>query len=331
MRFNSDSSKLEYWNGSAWFQIHTFSPNLAESGDVAAGVRAIVGGGAGSSGLPDEVQFFNMASSGNSADFGDLPERQYLTAGTSSRTRGVFMGGYKNSPSFTYTNTIQSVEVASVGYTSDFGDLTQTAGYTGCLGNKTRGIRVGGTAPSNPGTNTMDYVTIAVKSNAIDYGDLSGSNNNSNNVNSPTRGIIQTYEGGTLNRIQFITIATTGNAQTFGELIKVRQDGAGMSNSVRGIYIGGSPMPVSFMEFLTISTTGNGSVFGDLSTITFREGGHASPVRGVISGGMGVSPYPTLDLLQSVNFATQGDTVDFGHLSEAKDTNSAFSNAHGGL
>ena len=28
MRFNSDSSKLEYWNGSAWFQIHTFSPNL---------------------------------------------------------------------------------------------------------------------------------------------------------------------------------------------------------------------------------------------------------------------------------------------------------------
>ena len=28
MRFNSDSQKLEYWNGGAWFQIHTFSPNL---------------------------------------------------------------------------------------------------------------------------------------------------------------------------------------------------------------------------------------------------------------------------------------------------------------
>ena len=91
MRFNSDSQKLEYWMGSAWMQIHTFSPNLAESGDVAAGVRAIVGGGAGSSGLPDEVQFFNMASSGDAADYGDLPQRQYLTVGTSSRTRGVFM------------------------------------------------------------------------------------------------------------------------------------------------------------------------------------------------------------------------------------------------
>ena len=28
MRFNSDSQKLEYWNGSAWMQIKTFSPNL---------------------------------------------------------------------------------------------------------------------------------------------------------------------------------------------------------------------------------------------------------------------------------------------------------------
>ena len=184
MRFNSDSQKLEYWTGATWMQIHTFSPNLAESGDVAAGVRAIVGGGAGSSGLPDEVQFFNMASSGDAADYGDLPQRQYLTVGTSSRTRGVFMGGYTNSPSSTYINSIQSVEIAQLGYTSDFGDLTQTAGYTGAIGNQTRAIRVGGTAPTNPGTNTMDFVTIAVKSNAIDYGDLSGSCNNGNNINS---------------------------------------------------------------------------------------------------------------------------------------------------
>jgi len=331
IRFNSDSQKLEYWMGSAWMQIKTFSPNLAESGDNAAGVRAIAGGGAGPSGTPDFVQFFNMASSGNAADFGDLPQRQYLTSGTSSRTRGVFMGGYTNSPSSTYTNTIQSVEIAQLSSASDFGDLTQTAGYTGSVGNQTRAVRVGGTGPSNPGTNTMDFVTIAVKADAVDYGDLSGSNNNSNNINNPVRGIIQTYEAGTLNRTQFITIPTTGNAQTFGELIKVRQDGAGMSNSVRGIYCGGSPLPVAFMEYVTISTTGNGTTFGDLSTITFREGGHASPVRGVISGGMGVSPYPTLDILQSVNFATEGDAVDFGDLDKARYEHASISNGHGGL
>ena len=39
MRFNSDSQKLEYWNGSAWFQIRTFSPNLD------GGVRGLWAGG----------------------------------------------------------------------------------------------------------------------------------------------------------------------------------------------------------------------------------------------------------------------------------------------
>ena len=332
MRFNSDSQKLEYWMGSAWMQIQTFSPNIAESGDAGAGVRAIVGGGAGNSGLPDEVQFFNMATGGTGGDYGDLPQRQYLTVGTSSRTRGVFMGGYTNSPSSTYINSIQSVEIAQLGYTSDFGDLTQTAGYTGAVGNQTRAIRVGGTGPSNPGTNTMDFVTIAVKSDAVDFGDLSGSCTNSNNINSPTRGIVQTNESGTPNRTQLITIPTTGNAETFGELQKQRLDGAGMSNSTRGIFIGGSPLPVPFMEYVTISTTGNGTRFGDLTTDTFREGGHASPVRGVVSGGMvPASPYATLDTLQSINFATEGDTVDFGDLAKGRYEHASISNGHGGL
>ena len=282
MRFNSDSGKLEYWNGSAWMQIHTVSPNFAESGDAAAGVRAIVGGGAGASGLPNECQYFNMASSGDAADYGDLPARQYLTSGTASRTRGVFFGGYTNSPSFTYINSIQSAEISSLGYTSDFGDL-------------------------------------------------SGSCNNGSNVNSPTRGIIQTNEAGTPNRAQLITIPTTGNAVTFGELMKQRSDGSGMSNSTRGIFIGGSPGLVTFMEYVTISSTGNGTRFGDMSTVTFREGGHASPVRGVVSGGMGDSPYPQLTILQSVNFATEGDTTDFGDLSKARYDAGAISNGHGGL
>ena len=40
MRFNSDSSKLEYWNGGAWMQIHSFSPNL--DGGVVVGHLLVV-------------------------------------------------------------------------------------------------------------------------------------------------------------------------------------------------------------------------------------------------------------------------------------------------
>ena len=28
MRFNSDSQKLEYFNGEIWMQVHTFNPDL---------------------------------------------------------------------------------------------------------------------------------------------------------------------------------------------------------------------------------------------------------------------------------------------------------------
>ena len=45
MRFNSDSQKLEYWNGSAWFQVHTATPDLASAGDRQPGARGIFQGG----------------------------------------------------------------------------------------------------------------------------------------------------------------------------------------------------------------------------------------------------------------------------------------------
>ena len=41
MRFNSDSQKLEYWNGSAWFQVHTATPDLATAGDPTPGARGV--------------------------------------------------------------------------------------------------------------------------------------------------------------------------------------------------------------------------------------------------------------------------------------------------
>ena len=41
IRFNSDSQKLEYWNGSAWFQVHTATPDLATAGDEQSGARGV--------------------------------------------------------------------------------------------------------------------------------------------------------------------------------------------------------------------------------------------------------------------------------------------------
>ena len=112
MRFNSDSQKLEYWNGGAWFQIHTFSPNLD------GGARVICAGGIDSPATKDVIDFATASSAGNFIDFGDLvSSATFVCAGsTSSRTRGV-MGAY--------SNTIQFITISSTGNSVDFGDLTQ--------------------------------------------------------------------------------------------------------------------------------------------------------------------------------------------------------------
>ena len=87
MRFNSDSQKLEYWMGSAWMQIQTFSPNLDGGG------RGLIGGG-NTPGQTNTIQFVTISIAGNSQDFGDLTAaRQSNLGATGNSTRGLFGGG----------------------------------------------------------------------------------------------------------------------------------------------------------------------------------------------------------------------------------------------
>ena len=82
MRFNSDSQKLEYWNGSAWFQIQTFSPNLD------GGARGLFGGGATPSNS-DVIDFITISTAGNATDFGDLSTARRDLAGFSDSHGGL--------------------------------------------------------------------------------------------------------------------------------------------------------------------------------------------------------------------------------------------------
>ena len=124
MRFNSDSQKLEYWNGSAWFQVHTATPNLASAGDVSVGARGLFGGGMDSapSNEVNTIDYINISSTGNAQDFGDLQSASYSRAGVSSPTRVCFGGGA--SPSV--ISTIDFIAIPTTGNASDFGDLTRS-------------------------------------------------------------------------------------------------------------------------------------------------------------------------------------------------------------
>ena len=82
MRFNSDSQKLEYFNGGIWMQVHTFSP------DLNGGVRAVMPGGA-DPGYSNMIQAWNIATTGSCFDFGNLTETRGYAMGAASRTRAA--------------------------------------------------------------------------------------------------------------------------------------------------------------------------------------------------------------------------------------------------
>ena len=115
MRFNSDSRKLEYWMGSAWMQIQTFSPNLD------GGARGIIAGGGNYPAETNRIQFITIPTQGNSTDFGDAATAVTNVAATSNSLRGVFGGGYVPGSN---TDDINYLEIQSMGNSVTFGNLT---------------------------------------------------------------------------------------------------------------------------------------------------------------------------------------------------------------
>jgi hypothetical protein len=325
MRFNSDSQKLEYWNGSAWFQVHT-----AET--LQGGARGLWGGGGEPSpiGNVNTIEYVVITTQGNAVDFGDLTIARNWMGSCSSRTRGIWAGG---SPS---TDTIDYVTISSTGDAIDFGNLVGGNIQLGGLSNQTRGVFAGGY------NDTLQYITIASTGDTQDFGNLIDSDNRYPLCfASPTRGIIKGggFTPSVTNTIAYITIQSLGNAQDFGDLITGTRTelGSGLSNSIRGLFAGGQTGPatpltiVNSIEYITIATLGNSQNFGDLTVARFQmfSNGCASPTRGLFAGGG--NPGPHINLIESVQIMTLGNSVDFGDLSQPKKSGSGVSNAHGGL
>ena len=331
MRFNSDSQKLEYWMGSAWMQIKTFSPNLG------GGVRGLFGGGeAPSPQRVDTIDFITISTAGNATDFGNLQAQRALMGGCADRTRGLFLGG-RTAPGG-HSEVIDFVTIASTGNASDFGDLTQSRSRTSGFNNSTRGVRAGG----EPFTDTMDFGTIQSAGNFIDFGNLASSRREPMTAASPTRGIIacgQDPSSGNqgVNIIEFVTTATTGNTSDFGDATRTRRGGAGCSNSVRAVFGTGyiAPAPSntasSEIDFITIASAGNAVSFGDLKYDRIETyGAVASPTRAVFGSGNDGSDnfVNTIDYIQIMS---TGDGVNFGDLSQVRGAAAGLSNGNGGL
>ena len=88
IRFNTDNSKLEYYDGNQWVNVTSTSPE-AQSG----GTRGILMGGESHPAAINTISYVQINTTGNTTDFGDLPTAKY-GAGASSRTHAFCLGGY---------------------------------------------------------------------------------------------------------------------------------------------------------------------------------------------------------------------------------------------
>ena len=331
LRFNTDSAKLEYFDGNQYVNITTDSPE-----QHTGGTRGLFAGNnvtpADSNG--NTIEFINVSTTGNATNFGDrtVPGRRQIAA-MADRSRAVFAGSY--SP---MGNTIDFVTIASKGNAQDFGDtlsngtnnvLTEATGVS----SSTRGLICGGRNPSQ--TDVISFITIQSTGNAVDFGNLLEVKRNCGSFQSPTRGVIaggRDNPGTSIKDIEFVTTSTLGNSTDFGDLSTAGGNAnMGGSNAIRGIVAGGVPS-TNAIEFVTIATLGNSLDFGD-NLAAFSGGMNTmacSPTRAVMFGSN--SPARSLSYVQIMS---TGNAVDFGDFADSDFTTTSYasgcSNGHGGL
>ena len=117
------------------------------------------------------IQFFTFSSQGNTTKFGELTEKARNVIAVSAQTRGVSMGGLSQSVSpAAFTDTIDFITMASEGNATDFGNLLAAVLNGAPAQNRTRGIMMGGSTPTD--TNVIQFITIQSAGNSTDFGDL---------------------------------------------------------------------------------------------------------------------------------------------------------------
>ena len=335
LRFNTDSSKLEYFRGNTigWTEIEAelTEPLGRDGSNSGLGVRGMMFNGPTPS-FSNSIRFITVSTMGGDEAFGDTTAAKANCICFGGRVRAASMGGQTTPSGSSWTNDVDMVIVASKGNSTDYATLTSNKKEGGGFSNRTRAFYVGG------GYNIIEFVTISQGGDFVDFGDLSNNAEQLAAMSSPVRGVftmnslIPQYSSS--NQIEFVTMMSTGNSIDFGDMTSVRFANNSGSNATRGIIANGyNPSPSSAVqniaEFLTISTTGNTIDFGDTTQARYSSfGSCCSRTRMVIPGGY-VAPAP-VNTIDKFEFATTGNAIDFGDLATAAGPTST-SNGHGGL
>lgn len=321
-RFKIGNGSREWSRLPFWYAYQDSAGNYASSGIAGTGIyrgnRAIAFGGTNGN-YQSTIDYFDITSTGNATDFGDLTvARYYVGGGVSDGTYGVIGPGWSNANAGSET-VIDYVTIATAANASDFGDKSIANIGSGGVSDGTYGVWGSGVSQGS-----IDYIVIATQGNTVEFGDsLQGTviGGHGGGMSNGTRGV---FSGAAL-AMDYITIATPSNATDFGDKSVSRLRDACASDDTYGVMAGGAETNV--IDYITIDTPSNATDFGDTLADYDRGTGTSNDTRAVFIGGRAYDPlYIThWNAIQYVTIQTPGNATDFGDLTVARQSLGATS------
>ena len=318
-KFNEQNdSDMEKFNGAEF------------TGTIAwLGSRAVIGGGEGTSGNVNVIQYKTLGASADTQDFGDLTSvRKSFKGAGSNITRGMWISGITSSAQVTDTDY---VTVGSTGNATDFGDSDNAAYSGGQEGgsNGTLAFGVGGFA-SGAGNqqDAMEYFTIASTGDGTDAGDLTVARNGLTSSDGNSRALnIGGYDGGAanVNTIDYHTFSTSADAAEHGDASQITRDGGTAEDASRVVYAHGVGLngdKVDDIDYFNPDSPGDASDFGDSTQARTELTGASNGTLGEFFGGEIQSGHSNVivNTCDKITIQTTGDAADTGDLVTAGST-----------
>ena len=250
------------------------------------------------------------------------------------RGRAIFAGGYEAPAN---AKEIQTVEIATKGNGTNFGEMSVTRRECAGASNSTRAVIAGGTGPI---TDIVEYVVMSSGGGGNDFGNLSSNRRAFSGSGDGTRGLFFGGNNPTATGvIEFVNFASTGGVNSFGALGvncgRGTSNGAfncddnGSFSSPTRAFVFRSGDTSNVIQFVTISTLGDSQNFGDLTERVRYCSGLSSSTRGVRGGGK--TPSAEVDTMDFITMATEGNATDFGNLTDARNQLGAASSKIRGI
>lgn len=296
--------------------------------DVPAGGplgRGVWGGGTGLSSVKtDIIQYVQIDTLSDAADFGDLNSGAITGMGACSngQTGRLLFGGGNTTA---VTTVMQFVTVATLSNSGAFGNLTVARFTEAGSSNRENDRAVFGGGYTSAGVNIIDYATISSIGDATDFGDLTTSRYA---LGAATNGSNErcVFIGGKITSstftdvMDYITVNSTSNAASFGTMTVATGDADSTSNftNERGVAGGGilsGATRTNKIEYITINSLGDGTDFGDLLVEKNAVGAlsNGESERGLFGGGANQSSVPQ-DEIEYITINSLGNAAAFGLL-----------------